>query len=84
MDYLHNYCSLNRTAIDKILKKHDKVRGFQSRGTVMVVIKQLQFFKETELQQLQGFVEFQWKKVHYLNILNSSFMVRVHRMWYAS
>lgn len=63
MEYLHNFCSLNRTAIDKILKKHDKLRGFQSRGTVMVALKELRFYKETELRQLQGFMEFQWKKV---------------------
>ena len=63
LEYLHNYCTLNRTAIDKILKKHDKQSEFQSRGTVMVALQDLSFFKEKEVTQLRGYVEILWRKV---------------------
>ena len=42
LDYLHNYCTLNRTAIDKILKKHDKTSRCTSRNTINDAVSKLQ------------------------------------------
>ena len=41
MDCLHNYCSVNKTAIDKIVKKHDKCSTNKSRQTIQLMISHL-------------------------------------------
>ena len=69
LEYLHNYCTLNRTAIDKILKKHDKHSDFQSRVTVTNAISGISFYKEEEVSHLRDGVEMLWRLVllHFYN-----------------
>ena len=63
LEYLHNYCTLNRTAIDKILKKHDKHSDFESRTTVKNAISGISFFKEEQVGNLRDGVEVLWRMV---------------------
>ena len=63
LEYLHNYCTLNRTAIDKILKKHDKHSDFQSRETVTNAIAGISFYKEEQVSNLRDGVEMLWRLV---------------------
>lgn len=61
--YLKNYCMLNKQAIDKILKKHDKNSYFDSRGTVNNAVSHLSFFKQRDLPYQQQRIENLWRKV---------------------
>ena len=61
LEYLHNYCTLNRTAIDKILKKHDKNSTFKSRGTINNAISHLSFYRQRDLSEVIATVECLWK-----------------------
>lgn len=63
LDYLHNYCTLNRTAIDKILKKHDKTSRCTSRNTINDAVSKLQFCEESEVYSIRQFTERLWKDV---------------------
>ena len=63
LDYLHNYCTLNRTAIDKILKKHDKSSSCKSRDTINDAVSKLQFAQESDEYSLRQFTERLWKEV---------------------
>ena len=63
LDYLHNYCTLNRTAIDKILKKHDKTSRCTSRNTINDAVSKLQFCEESEVFSIRQFTERLWKDV---------------------
>ena len=72
MECLHNYCSLNRTAIDKILKKHDKNSKCESRATVMKAVSELRFFKEEGDMYLKDRIEVLWKQVLFSPFSHSS------------
>ncbi|KAK8789372.1 hypothetical protein WA588_001257 [Blastocystis sp. NMH] len=60
--YLKNYCMLNKQAIDKILKKHDKNSYFDSRGTVNNAVSHLSFFKQRDLAYQQQQIENLWRE----------------------
>lgn len=62
--YLKNYCMLNKQAIDKILKKHDKNSYFDSRGTVNNAVNHLSFFKQRDLSSQQQRIENLWRMVN--------------------
>ena len=72
LDYLHNYCTLNRTAIDKILKKHDKFSRCASRNTINDAVSKLQFCEESEMYSIRQFTERLWKDVDIRPPLNGS------------
>lgn len=72
LDYLHNYCTLNRTAIDKILKKHDKSSRCTSRNTINDAVSKLQFCEESEVYSIRQFTERLWKDVNLEGGLNCS------------
>ena len=72
--FLKNYCVLNKQAVDKILKKHDKNSYFSSRGTINTAISHLSFFRQRDLSELLGTVENTWRKVDYLRILSYSLL----------
>ena len=61
---LKNYCMLNKQAIDKILKKHDKNSYFDSRGTVNNAVNHLSFFKQRDLSSQQQRIENLWRMVN--------------------
>ena len=61
LEYLKNYCMLNRQAIDKILKKHDKNSTFKSRGTINNAISHLSFYRQRDLSEVIATVECLWK-----------------------
>lgn len=61
--YLKNYCMLNKQAIDKILKKHDKNSYFDSRGTINNAVNHLSFFKQRDLSSQQQRIENLWRMV---------------------
>lgn len=63
MDCLHNYCSVNKTAIDKIVKKHDKCSTNKSRQTIQLMISHLSFYKEEGHGMLKLQIERLWKRV---------------------
>lgn len=60
--YLKNYCMLNKQAIDKILKKHDKNSYFDSRGTINTALSNLSFCRQRNLPELMARVESLWRK----------------------
>lgn len=72
--YLKNYCMLNKQAIDKILKKHDKNSYFDSRGTVNNAVSHLSFFKQRDLAYQQQRIENLWREVVFFHSYNA-----VHR-----
>ena len=57
LEYLKNYCMLNRQAVDKILKKHDKNSTFKSRGTINNAISHLSFYRQRDLSEVIATVE---------------------------
>ena len=61
LEYLKNYCMLNRQAVDKILKKHDKNSTFKSRGTINNAISHLSFYRQRDLSEVIATVECLWK-----------------------
>ena len=63
IECLHNYCSLNRTAIDKILKKNDKRSNCESRATIIKSVSELRFYKEEGALFLKDRIESLWKQV---------------------
>ena len=61
LGYLKNYCMLNKQAVDKILKKHDKNSTFKSRGTINNAISHLSFYRQRDLPEVIATVECLWR-----------------------
>lgn len=76
--YLKNYCMLNKQAIDKILKKHDKNSYFDSRGTVNNAVSHLSFFKQRDLSIQQQRIENLWRMVDDTLTVTSSLLLVLH------
>ena len=80
--YLKNYCMLNKQAIDKILKKHDKNSYFDSRGTVNNAVSHLSFFKQRDLSIQQQRIENLWRMVDDTLTVTSSLLLVLHpKLW---
>ena len=60
--YLKNYCMLNKQAIDKILKKHDKNSYFASRGTINNALNNLSFCRQRDLPEVMARIELLWRR----------------------
>ena len=61
--YLKNFSVLNKMAVDKILKKHDKTALWVSRATVINMMKQLAIYDNKPGITLSNAVENLWGTV---------------------
>ena len=80
VECLHNYCSLNRTAIDKILKKHDKRSKCESRATVMKAVSELSFYKELSIPDLRNRIELLWRQVGIGCAIDCSLLEKINQL----
>ena len=63
INMLESYVSLNMEAFSKIVKKHDKMTGWQTQDSYMRGLKELRVFHDDEVQNLRGTMESAYLKV---------------------
>ena len=60
---LESYVSLNMEACRKIVKKHDKLTGWQTQETYMKGLKELRVFHDDEVGELRAGMESAYLKI---------------------
>ena len=63
MNMLESYVSLNMEAFRKIVKKHDKLTGWQTQETYMKGLKELRVFHDDEVGELRAGMESAYLKI---------------------